>query len=98
WIEVDLLTNKFIGGVVTWGHAGGSNYVTTFRIQHRSDGSDTWVDYTDSNGDPRTFVANEDALVATLNQLQEGFVARYVRLYPLTWQGYLFLRWELLSC
>ncbi|ELU08484.1 hypothetical protein CAPTEDRAFT_208072 [Capitella teleta] len=39
-------------GIVTWGDQL-KHYVKSFRIQHRSDGSDTWLNCTDTNGDTK---------------------------------------------
>lgn len=46
WIEVDLLENKLIGGIVTWPRADNvmDHYVKTFNIQYREEGS-TWKYY-----------------------------------------------------
>ncbi|ELU16466.1 hypothetical protein CAPTEDRAFT_224731 [Capitella teleta] len=100
WIEVDLFTDKFIEGVVMWANAGSVdlNYQTTFNIRYRSDGSDTWVYYTDVNGNKKTFMGNQIESEVSINELQGGIVARYVRLYPLSSEGNLFIRWELLAC
>ncbi|ELU07949.1 hypothetical protein CAPTEDRAFT_207260 [Capitella teleta] len=52
WIEVDLLENKLIGGIVTWGR--GSNdvvqYVQTFNVDYRIEGSNDWITYADTTG------------------------------------------------
>ncbi|ELT91213.1 hypothetical protein CAPTEDRAFT_50470, partial [Capitella teleta] len=53
WIQVDLLTNKLIGGVVTWGRPQSTSCVNSYRIQYQSDGSNTWTNYTDANGDQK---------------------------------------------
>ncbi|ELU03135.1 hypothetical protein CAPTEDRAFT_198322 [Capitella teleta] len=50
WIQVDLRTNKLIEGVVTWGNVQQGPHVRSFRLKYRSDGSSTWMDYTESNG------------------------------------------------
>ncbi|ELU00482.1 hypothetical protein CAPTEDRAFT_186405 [Capitella teleta] len=98
WIQVDLLHNKIIEGVVTMGDAGLNRFVKTFRIQHLSDGSSTWVDVANNNTDRTIFDANTDAFVPVWNEFKGGIVARYVRLYPLTFTIYRVLRWELIAC
>ena len=52
WIEVDLMENHLIEGIVTWGRGNDEfhQYIETFQIKHKTDGSDTWVDYTDADG------------------------------------------------
>ncbi|ELU15401.1 hypothetical protein CAPTEDRAFT_121104, partial [Capitella teleta] len=98
WIEVNLGTNKFIGSIVTLGHNSLYRYVKTFSLQYRSDGSDTWENYTDCNGNTKIFLANSSPLQLILNELKPGIEARYVRLYPLTGESIFTVRWELLSC
>ncbi|ELU18266.1 hypothetical protein CAPTEDRAFT_185746 [Capitella teleta] len=60
WIQVDLLTNKLIGGVVTWGRPQAPSYIKSYRIQYQSDGSNAWTNYTDANGDQKTNGSNDD--------------------------------------
>ncbi|ELU00856.1 hypothetical protein CAPTEDRAFT_194429 [Capitella teleta] len=84
WIEVDLLENKLIGGIVTWGR--GSNdtvpqWVKSFNVKYRVDGSNDWNNYTDTGG-----------------SLLVSIVARYIRLYPLSWNNGPTMRWEVLGC
>ncbi|ELU06738.1 hypothetical protein CAPTEDRAFT_209113 [Capitella teleta] len=98
WIEVDLLTNMRIEGVVTWGASLNDLYVNSYSIEHRSEGSDILVDYTDSNGDNMIFSGNDFHLDPTLNKLYGGIYARYVRLHVLGFGGFPKMRWELLGC
>ncbi|ELT98889.1 hypothetical protein CAPTEDRAFT_198515 [Capitella teleta] len=98
WIEIDLLTNKFIGSIVSLAHTWDNRFVPTFRLQYRSDGSDTWVDYTDYNGNTKTFSANSYPLQPTLHELKPEIEARYVRFYPITYLTSLVTRWEMFSC
>ncbi|ELU06584.1 hypothetical protein CAPTEDRAFT_137702, partial [Capitella teleta] len=99
WIEVDLLENRFVGGIVTWGRRHGSTqYVETFKIEYRIDGSSDWTKYTDISGSLLTFAGNEDTYQPVLNDFAERIVARYIRLYPLSWEEWPTMRWELLGC
>lgn len=51
WIEVDFESDRLIGGIVTLGHRSDSTqFVKTYKIQYRPDGSDTYTEYTDAEG------------------------------------------------
>ncbi|ELU06876.1 hypothetical protein CAPTEDRAFT_110129, partial [Capitella teleta] len=98
WIAVDLLENKLVRGIVTWGRRYGSaQYVETFKIEYRIDGSSDWTNYTDTSGSRLTFAGNE-TYQPVLNDFAESIVARYIRLYPLSWKLWPTMRWEVLGC
>ncbi|ELU09685.1 hypothetical protein CAPTEDRAFT_129618, partial [Capitella teleta] len=101
WIEVDLLENKLIGGIVTWGR--GSNdavpqWVKSFNVKYRVDGSNDWNNYTDTGGSLLTFIGNEERYQPVVNDFEVSIVARYIRLYPLSWNYGPTMRWEVLGC
>ncbi|ELU13481.1 hypothetical protein CAPTEDRAFT_216207 [Capitella teleta] len=98
WIEVDLLTNMPIEGVVTWGATLNDYYVNSYSIEHRSEGSDILLEYTDNNGDNMISSGNDFHLDSTLNELYGGIYGRYVRLHVLGYGGFPKMRWELLGC
>ncbi|ELU09575.1 hypothetical protein CAPTEDRAFT_134778, partial [Capitella teleta] len=100
WIEIDLLENKLIGGIATGARTNypGIQYVKTYNIQHRKEGANTWVNYTDSSEKLQTFEGNHNGYETVLNELPRHIFARYVRLLPLTFQQHPTLRWELLEC
>ncbi|ELT90140.1 hypothetical protein CAPTEDRAFT_68275, partial [Capitella teleta] len=99
WIEVDLLDNRLVGGIVTWGRGYGDydQYAKTFKIEYRVDGSNDWTKYTDASGRIMTFVGNEERYQPVLNDFAVTIVARYIRLYPLNWKGHPTIRWEILG-
>ncbi|ELU09400.1 hypothetical protein CAPTEDRAFT_201291 [Capitella teleta] len=98
WIEVDLLTNRLLGGVATWGAISHQHYVKSYSIKYRSVGSDIWIDHTDIDGNATIFLGNDKRKQATVNEFTGGIYARYVRLYVLSYQVYPKLRWELFAC
>ncbi|ELU17729.1 hypothetical protein CAPTEDRAFT_146150 [Capitella teleta] len=100
WIEVDLLENKLIGGIVTWPRADNvmDHYVKTFNIQYREEGS-TWKYYQEFGSTVvGIFTGNENLFETVLNDFTERLVARYVRFNILTYYEYPTMRWELLGC
>ncbi|ELU01907.1 hypothetical protein CAPTEDRAFT_191335 [Capitella teleta] len=101
WIEVDLLENKLIGGIVTWGRGSNDNieqWVNTFNVKYRVDGSNDWTNYTDSGGSLLTFIGNEKKYKPVVNDFAVSIVARYIRVYPLSWYNGPTMRWDLLGC
>lgn len=47
---------------------------------------------------PQTFHGNVDKDTPVLSELPEPVVARFIRIYPLTWNGSLCMRLEVLGC
>ncbi|ELU09674.1 hypothetical protein CAPTEDRAFT_208328 [Capitella teleta] len=99
WIEVDLLENRLVGGIVTWGRRHGTKQcVETFKIEYRIEGSSDWTKYTNTSGSLLTFVGNKETYQPALNDFAESILARYIRLYPLSWEIWPSMRWEVLGC
>lgn len=47
---------------------------------------------------PQTFHGNVDKDTPVLSEFPESVVARFIRIYPLTWNGSLCMRLEVLGC
>ncbi|XP_076974154.1 adipocyte enhancer-binding protein 1 isoform X2 [Tamandua tetradactyla] len=98
WIEVDTRRTTRFTGVITQGRDSSvhADFVTTFFVGFSND-SQTWVMYT--NGyEEMTFHGNVDKDTPVLSEFPEPVVARFIRIYPLTWNGSLCLRLEVLGC
>ncbi|XP_053464395.1 adipocyte enhancer-binding protein 1 [Nycticebus coucang] len=98
WIEVDTRRTTLFTGVITQGRDSNihDDFVTTFFVGFSND-SQTWVMYT--NGyEEMTFHGNVDKDTPVLSELPEPMVARFIRIYPLTWNGSLCMRLEVLGC
>ncbi|XP_057629013.1 adipocyte enhancer-binding protein 1 [Chionomys nivalis] len=98
WIEVDTRRTTRFTGVITQGRDSSihDDFVTTFFVGFSND-SQTWVMYT--NGyEEMTFHGNVDKDTPVLSELPEPVVARFIRIYPLTWNGSLCMRLEVLGC
>jgi lactadherin len=117
WIQVDLKKNKLIGGIVTLGRTTNTTnpqYVTKFRITYRSEESDSFTEYVNTEGNEvsafdvcqqriintqfQTFIGNTINYEPIFNGFNAHFLARYVRLYPLAYRNWPTLRWELYAC
>ncbi|XP_042558330.1 adipocyte enhancer-binding protein 1 [Dipodomys spectabilis] len=98
WIEVDTRRTTRFTGIITQGRDSSihDDFVTSFFVGFSND-SQTWVMY--SNGyEEMTFHGNVDKDTPVLSELPEPVVARFIRIYPLTWNGSLCLRLEVLGC
>ncbi|XP_040820651.1 adipocyte enhancer-binding protein 1 [Ochotona curzoniae] len=98
WLEVDTRRTTRFTGVITQGRDSSihDDFVTTFFLGFSND-SQTWVMYT--NGyEEMTFHGNVDKDTPVLSELPEPVVARFIRVYPLTWNGSLCMRLEVLGC
>ncbi|KAM9216144.1 adipocyte enhancer-binding protein 1 isoform 2-T2 [Dugong dugon] len=98
WIEVDTRRTTRFTGVITQGRDSSihDDFVTTFFVGFSND-SHTWTMY--SNGyEEMTFHGNVDKDTPVLSEFPEPVVARFIRIYPLTWNGSLCMRLEVLGC
>lgn len=98
WIEVDTRRATRFTGVITQGRDSSihDDFVTSFFVGFSND-SQTWVMYT--NGyEEMTFHGNVDKDTPVLSELPEPMVARFIRIYPITWNGSLCMRLEVLGC
>ncbi|XP_004839984.1 adipocyte enhancer-binding protein 1 isoform X1 [Heterocephalus glaber] len=98
WIEVDTRRTTRFTGIITQGRDSSihDDFVTTFFVGFSND-SQTWMMYT--NGyEEMTFHGNVDKDTPVLSELPEPVVARFIRIYPLTWNGSLCMRLEVLGC
>ena len=100
WIQVDLQVQRFVAAIVTKGLGDGSvsnEYVTSYKIAF-SDDSIAWSFVTDSRGESLVFTGNVNRHVVFRNALPEVVLARYVRLYVVSYEGYPTLRWGVKGC
>ncbi|XP_026573864.1 adipocyte enhancer-binding protein 1 isoform X2 [Pseudonaja textilis] len=98
WIQVDTRRITKFTGVITQGRDSllHEDFVTTFYIGFSND-SQNWLMY--SNGyEEMLFYGNVDKDTPVMTEFPEPKVARYIRLYPLTWNGSLCMRLEVLGC
>ncbi|ELT88216.1 hypothetical protein CAPTEDRAFT_217978 [Capitella teleta] len=98
-IEIDLMENKNLGGIVTWGRGDKyiDQFVKSFTLKYRIDESNTWTDYADSDGNT-TLVGNDNKYDPVLNNFEGNILARYVRLHPIDYHHGPIIRWEILGC
>ena len=44
------------------------------------------------------YVANKDYVHEVINTLEEPIIARFIRIHPVAWYGYISMRFELYGC
>ncbi|XP_063787973.1 adipocyte enhancer-binding protein 1 [Pseudophryne corroboree] len=98
WLEVDTRRSTLFTGVITQGRDSvmHEDFVTSFYVGFSND-SQNWVLYT--NGyEEMMFFGNVDKDTPVQTEFPEPVVARFIRVYPQTWNGSLCLRMEVLGC
>ncbi|XP_029139717.1 adipocyte enhancer-binding protein 1 [Protobothrops mucrosquamatus] len=98
WIQVDTRRITKFTGVIIQGRDSllQEDFVTTFYVGFSND-SQNWLMY--SNGyEEMLFYGNVDKDTPVMSEFQEPKVARYIRVFPLTWNGSLCMRLEVLGC
>lgn len=93
WYEVDLGQDKMVTGLVTRGRGDADQWVTAYKVFVASSSATTendweWVD------DERVFGGNWDRNTKVFADFDEPVVARYVRVYPTSWEGHMSLRFD----
>lgn len=98
WLQVDLGTEKRVTGIITQGARdfGHIQYVASYKVAHSDDGVQ-WTVY-EEQGTPKVFQGNLDNNSHKKNVFEKPFVARYVRVLPVSWHNRITLRLELLGC
>ena len=98
WIQVDFgERRRSIYSVATQGHNGQDEWVTSYKIGHSDDGS-SFSDVLGGDGNARVFTGNTDRNTVVTHLLDAPVTARYFRLFPLSWNGAISMRWELYGC
>ncbi|BFZ02512.1 hypothetical protein BsWGS_05551 [Bradybaena similaris] len=96
YIQVDFLIPVYISGVTTQGQHDAASYVTSYKIQHSSDGTN-WSPLREQGVD-KVFPANKDAQTPVTNMFSKLVRARFLRISPQTWQGRIAMRFEVHGC
>ena len=87
WMQIDLGANKTISGVVTQGRYNYPQWVTSYKVEYSTNGTNWfWVD------SENVFTGNTDSNTKVTNSFNTNVSARYIRIYPVTFQGYRSMR------
>ncbi|KAM5291427.1 lactadherin isoform 1-T1 [Glossophaga mutica] len=100
WLQIDLGSQKQVTGIITQGARdfGHIQYVASYKVAHSDDGF-TWTEYKDEGAeDSKVFPGNLDNNSHKKNVFETPFLARFVRILPVSWHNRITLRVELLGC
>ena len=93
WLQIDLKSKQDIVGVVTQGRHTYGQWTKTYRVSVSDDGKD----FTDVECG-RIFDGNSDQNTKVRNYFTTPLKARYIRVNPVTWHGYVAMRLGVLTC
>ncbi|KAL9955596.1 hypothetical protein ACROYT_G036938 [Oculina patagonica] len=93
WIKFDLSKDTKITRIATQGRDNANWWTTSYSLSYRVDGG-SYESY--DNG--RVFPGNRDRNTPVGNILNPPIIARYIKIHPKTWSGFIALRVELYGC
>ncbi|EDO33474.1 predicted protein, partial [Nematostella vectensis] len=96
YLEIDLGSVMVVVGVATQGRPGGSDYVTSYKISHKTDLT-TWL-MLKEGGQEKVFSGNSDHYTPVFNWFPSPILARRIRIIVQDFQGLPALRAELYGC
>ncbi|XP_030849758.1 thrombospondin-1 [Strongylocentrotus purpuratus] len=102
WIQVDMEEVTIFSEVLTQGSNDMEYWVETFQVAFSNDTS-SWSyilengSATAENGSAKNFTGNSDQNTVKRNTFDQVY-ARYIRIYPQSWNDEIALRFELLGC
>ena len=87
WMQIDLGANKTISGVVTQGRYNYPQWVTSYKVEYSTNGTNWfWVD------SENVFTGNTDENTKVTSSFNTNVSARYIRIYPVTYHFYRSMR------
>ena len=96
WLEADLSEQRTIVAVELRPRDGHAQWVSTYKLAFSNDGSDySFVQIV--NGEDRIF-SGPSGIGDYVTSSFEPVNARYIRIYPLTYQSYMAVKWEVYGC
>ncbi|KAM6971669.1 contactin-associated protein-like 2 [Tautogolabrus adspersus] len=98
WLQVDMGSRKQVSAIATQGRYSSSDWTTRYRLLY-SDTGRNWKPY-HQDGNIWAFSGNSNSESSVRHELQQGIVARFLRLVPLDWseEGRIGLRIEVYGC
>ncbi|XP_053571495.1 SCO-spondin-like [Bombina bombina] len=101
YFQVDFLQAMFISAIITQGGRQSGAYITKYRLMYSSDGQQ-YRNYTGakqrSAGDTEVFDANTDSNTPVRRELHPPLLTRYLRIVPVEYHKWIYLRSEILGC
>ncbi|EDO40691.1 predicted protein, partial [Nematostella vectensis] len=104
FLQVDLQHPVKLTGIGTQGQVSTDQWVTKYRIEY-SINNIGWNNYTENSqlkvrtAKTKVFSGNDDKDTISIRHLRHPVMARFIRIYPLTWHGRLIcMRSEIYGC
>ena len=97
WIEANLGDEKHIFSIVTQGRHDSEQWVTSFKLQQSSAGTN-FMTMKNTDGSDRIYRGNHDRNTKVTQTMPSGTKARFIRLLPQTWHNRISLRWGIFGC
>ena len=91
WIQLDNGKLGSISGIITQGRKNADQWVKSFRVKYK-DESGSWWDV-----DGKTFPGNSDRNTKVTTTFSKPVRARYMRIYPQTWNGHMSVRADMFA-
>ena len=91
WIQLDNGKIGSISGVITQGRKDYDQWVKSFKVKYK-DESGSWWDV-----DGKTFPGNSDRNTKVTTTFSKPVRARYIRIYPQTWNGHISMRADMFA-
>ena len=91
WIQLDNGKIGSISGIVTQGRKDYPQWVKSFKVKYK-DESGSWWDI-----DGKTFPGNVDKSSKVTTTFSNPVRARYIRIYPQTWNGHMSMRVDMIA-
>jgi hypothetical protein len=91
WIQLDNGKVGSISAIVTQGRKDAAQWVKSFKVKYK-DGSGSWWDI-----DGKTFPGNVDKSSKVITTFSKPVRARYIRIYPQTWNGHMSMRADMIA-
>ncbi|XP_063781849.1 lactadherin isoform X1 [Pseudophryne corroboree] len=100
WIQVNLLRQMKVSGIITQGASrmGNAEYLKEFKVAYSVDGHEFTVLKSEGQDQDKIFRGNIDNDSRKANIFSPPFSAQYIRIYPVTCHRACTLRFELFGC
>lgn len=98
YLQIEFPHPVPIYGIIVRGSPVLSQYVTSFKVLFSYDDSGIFHVIDDLNGNPQIFSGSVDSNTAIKNIFHRPLEAKFVRIYPLSWEQSIALRVEILGC
>ncbi|KAJ7379101.1 hypothetical protein OS493_018900 [Desmophyllum pertusum] len=95
YLEIDLKRNSYITDIITQGAVVEEAWVENYTISFGHSG-DIWRQYKESDS-LKVFQANNDSTSTVTRQFMKQVLARFIRIYPVSWTAHVCMRVDIRS-